>query len=96
MKRKINFIEGAKLDALLTGREKPENKYEELLVKAYKSAFGGELLISFLLTLGPNLDILSIDEMNMIMIGYSIGQNDMIRLEEKLLATISKNVTGLN
>lgn len=96
MEKNRNIIDPERLNRLVAGEVLPDGHLEELLMSAYLAGVSGNLLITFLVGLGPRYDAMSADELTFLTMGYSVGQNDLIKIEDELMKTHSKNNQGLN
>lgn len=70
------MIDLERLEALLKGDDIPDNLGEEMFLASYAMAADGEKFFTHLLNLGDVLDKLNINELQLLILGYAMGQYD--------------------
>ena len=68
----------AKIMQVLNGERKPEDHGEVALLTAFTKAVNGEPLITIMITDKMNMDLYSLEEIQMFLMGYAIGQKDFL------------------
>ena len=62
--------------ALIQGKAEPKNKYEKLFLHMYKAGLSGLPLLQVLNDLGENIQKMTVDDYDYLVIGYAFGQQD--------------------
>lgn len=84
------MIDLKRLERLISGEELPVDANDEVFLRCYNSGASGELLFTLLINFKETLDKFTHDEMNFVLLGYSMGQIDCAENGMDLIISLDK------
>ena len=86
------MIDMDRLNGISSGQLEPSNLGEELFLRMYTRAMEGELLFVTLMDMTDAFESLNILELNLILLGFAMGQHDLETMEYELTSDNNKKL----